>query len=74
MVSCRIQSVLVVSLLTVLFVGSEPSTIIMINMSDDNMNQKKKNWEKKDENDKRIDLNGEDELVSGTRIMSIVDG
>lgn len=34
----------------------------------------KKRIEKKDENDKRIDLNGEDELVSGTRIMSIVDG
>lgn len=66
---------LVVSLLTVLFVGSEPSTIIMINMSDDNMNRMKKKIElKKDENDKRIDLNGEDELVSGTRIMSIVDG
>lgn len=36
--------------------------------------EKKKNELKKDENDKRIDLNGEDELVSGTRIMSIVDG
>lgn len=35
---------------------------------------KKKIELKKDENDKRIDLNGEDELVSGTRIMSIVDG
>lgn len=57
-----------------LFVGSEPSTIIMINMSDDNMNRNKKTELKKDENDKRIDLNGEDELVSGTRIMSIVDG